>query len=800
MMRGGGGNGLLLLLAMCLAGATGCYGVSHNPSYFPSPLPFGDVVQTHARPPGLGYYSNFDPRAINLEVRSLGSLSATVSTSGLQAQQVVVATITDANGKPLHRRRVEWLLEGAGQIMEVDESGLFPGRGGLDGPRRAWSYTNCFEHTISRRNGRADEDFVLTKGQSWCVITSAVEGESLLTVYAPEIGNWDARKVVLRHRWVDARCLFPAPQTSRTGVEQILTTSVSRNSDHQPLPNLRVRYRILDGPPAVFVATRTAEAVLPTDADGKAKVVVAQLVPQLGRTRLAVEVQRPPDPNSANTNWVVIEQGEAVIDWEAPAVSLESTLPAKVAVDQDVPCTIAVRNTGGVAAQTLTVVTQLPPEAVEVRADPPAIQEGNKLIWTLTQLEGKSQRNLQLAFRMNRIGPLKAQASVTTGEGQHDEKTLTAEVLAKPRPELKLTVVGQGAGLGVVQEGQPVAGVPAAWQLTIANTGAAPAGNVALKVELDGLEHESGRNPVLMTIGTIPAGESRITNLALIPRRLGRVQAKVTALADEQPPVESDINVAVAEAGLLVKATGPAVRYAGQTVAWDIDVSNPGKIGLTQVVVSSVLPAEVAFKSASDAGRPQGQQVVWTLPELKAGQQKRLQVEVVANQVSPRTVNQVTAQAIASVEDSSGGQSRMVSGTLTSRAEAPLTIQGVPSIKLSVKDLTDPVELGTATTFQITVSNQGSIPDAQVQVVAVLPPELGYKGANGPTAFQVNGQRVTFAPLAALPPGATMIYSVQVEALKVGDARFRAELTSNTLREAVIKEESTNIRPRDHAP
>src|SRR3712207_8109044 len=40
----------LLAAGLCLL--TGCFGVSQNPSYFPYLHPFGDVIQTHAKPPG----------------------------------------------------------------------------------------------------------------------------------------------------------------------------------------------------------------------------------------------------------------------------------------------------------------------------------------------------------------------------------------------------------------------------------------------------------------------------------------------------------------------------------------------------------------------------------------------------------------------------------------------------------------------------------------------------------------------------------------------------------------------------
>src|SRR5919201_2077331 len=108
---------LMLLLAVgLLSPAAGCFGVSQNPSYFPHLLPTGDIIRTHAKPPGPSYFSDFDPHAVRLEVRPLES------TNPVRTQHVLIATIYDESGKPRRHRRVEWMVEGVGNIVEVDES------------------------------------------------------------------------------------------------------------------------------------------------------------------------------------------------------------------------------------------------------------------------------------------------------------------------------------------------------------------------------------------------------------------------------------------------------------------------------------------------------------------------------------------------------------------------------------------------------------------------------------------------------------------------------------------------------
>src|SRR5262249_17079351 len=135
---------LFVLLTAGLGPLAGCFGISQNPSYFPRLLPTGDIIRTHAKPPGWGYFTNFDPHACRLEVRPLEG------TNPVQTSHVLIATIYDEKGVPRRNRRVEWMVEGVGNIVEVDESGYFPGPGDKGYNKYAVSYTDYCRHRINR--------------------------------------------------------------------------------------------------------------------------------------------------------------------------------------------------------------------------------------------------------------------------------------------------------------------------------------------------------------------------------------------------------------------------------------------------------------------------------------------------------------------------------------------------------------------------------------------------------------------------------------------------------------------------
>ena len=200
------------LFALLALSSCGCFGGTANPSYFPFLLPPGDVIPTHARPAGQGYFNDFDPKAASVEVTP-AACSAAVNTD-----HVLIATVFDADGQPRRKRRVEWILEGPGEILEVDESGILPGRGYVSNNQRAVGYTGFRAHAFGRGTRDPADDFRVEAGQTWCIVRSAKPGESVVTAYAPAIHNHDKRTATARVTWTGGGGGdFPPPQVVRGG-------------------------------------------------------------------------------------------------------------------------------------------------------------------------------------------------------------------------------------------------------------------------------------------------------------------------------------------------------------------------------------------------------------------------------------------------------------------------------------------------------------------------------------------------------------------------------------------------------
>ena len=185
-------------------------------------------------------------------------------------------------------------------------------------------FSNFDPHAVDLTRGNSDkaDDVMLRPGQSWCVVSSADEGDTHVQVVVPGIFNWDKRMKTAVVRWVDAAWEFPPRGLAKPGAEHELITKITRVSDRQPLTKYRVRYKIIDGPPAILLPSRTQEEVAISDLNGLAKVRIALAGPGAGVTRVSVEIIRPPDPTTPSGAGVSIITGETAVEWQGRVIEL----------------------------------------------------------------------------------------------------------------------------------------------------------------------------------------------------------------------------------------------------------------------------------------------------------------------------------------------------------------------------------------------------------------------------------------------------------------------------------------------
>lgn len=740
----------------------GCLGVSANPFRLGN-LPGNDIIRTHAKPTLRGNYHDFDPAAKNLTVTPVEDVNI------VRTQHVLVATVCDKDNNGRRNRRVEWHVSGVGHIVEVDESGLMPGRGYLVDDKYAVSYTNYRAHKLTRGNDKPGDDIDLKAGQTWCTITSAEEGDTYITAYAPGIYDWEKHKVFAVKHWIDAEACFPPNATNPAGQPHTLRTRVIHASDKSPAQGYRVRYRIVDGPPAVLEPGASQQVDTVSDPDGYAAVTLRQLQPTQGTNRVCIDVVRPSEKRTGKE--ILVTHGEFCKTWVSPNISVQKVGPTAAAVGQQIPYTITVTNTGSVATNGGQIRDSVPDGVKLVGTQPQAALNGRDLVWQFGPLAPGQSVQVQMALQAAQAGTLNNCAEAVLAEGMGGKSCTTTQVVT--------------ANLAVSKRGPPtgIVGQQLNFEIVVQNNGQAPAMNVNVTDFFEqGFSHQTSNSGQLQlpVIPQLAPGQSLVIPVTLTAKLAGRFCNRVQATADGGLTAQAEHCVIVAQPQISIRKTGPAFAFVGAQVSYDIFVRNSGEVPIGNVFVRDQVPAQLRPQMASSGGSIQGSVVTWNLGTLPPGQEARLQLQSQAVEMGQNICNSAT-----------------VNGDGVAQQSQPtcLTIKGVPALLTELIDRLDPVPVGGETTYAIQVRNTGSVIANQVQVTCTYPASMEFVNAEGQTGHRHDplSRTVQFAPFDGMEPGKQLLYQVQCKALRPGDVRFQVKVTSDALQSPVNKEESTQI-------
>lgn len=244
------------------------------------------------------------------------------------SEVVLRAGVCNQDGFTRTNRRVEWMLgqQGSGQFVEIGEEGE------SDIFRLPWekskkidntyavSYSTPVHKCLDRGTADTTDDLQITPGDAWVTVTSAAEGTSYVTAYAPSVGNWPARRSIATIYWVDAQWQFPPSVTVPAGQKHILTTTITRKTDGAPIAGWIVRYTVQGGSGARlgYEAGQTSEAT--TDNRGRASVELTPTDNGPGTTNVSITVIRPEQAGVAASPRVEVGTGAAAITWSPTAL------------------------------------------------------------------------------------------------------------------------------------------------------------------------------------------------------------------------------------------------------------------------------------------------------------------------------------------------------------------------------------------------------------------------------------------------------------------------------------------------
>ncbi len=492
---------------------------------------------------------------------------------------------------------------------------------------------------------------------------------------------------------------------------------------------------------------------------------------------------------------------------------------------------VNVRSSEGAIANGVSLVTPKPPSAEPTTTPPPEPPASDSVRLVNTAITGAGERPPVAPPPPSReLPPL----------GQDGPPPVTPPVLT---PTVNQgTALGAGNGL-VVEKMAPAVvafGKPVNYEIVVRNAGTLAAQRVLLEEQL---------SPGVGVVSTEPAAEARGGNLVWSLGTLA-AGAEMRFRVTVQPPGDGDLvtsavvtsattcpmRARVVRTGLSLNVTATPRTPVGGKVDFQIVIVNNTAAPVRGVRLQVQIPEGLQHEA--------GKLIEAKLPDLAAGEARAVPLKVTA--VRPGTMVSLTSVAAQGIEPVVTQTSLEVTEATAAVGEtkvqpkpaplpppsedrprnepSPLTTpvrpgamppgidllpaptpaipprkaalpvpEGASTVKLDVVDVDKTLEVGSETTYEIRVSNEGAAATHDLLVHAELPDGMTLVSAEGPTPRLVDGRQIVFQALGQLEPKQQAVYHVSVKALKPGDARFKAFLRSGPEQRPVSSELSTRV-------
>lgn len=437
------------------------------------------------------------------------------------------------------------------------------------------------------------------------------------------------------------------------------------------------------------------------------------------------------------------------------AVSLDWSGPPAATLNKPAEYTLSVRNLSAQPAQKTVVQVRAPRDASVRQTAPAAKVVDGVYVWDLGTLEPRSATHLKLTVAPVARGEMGCQAWVTfTGTSGMTVAVREPRVVVKVSAPEAVTV---GDTFKVTY--------------TVKNVGDAPAENVRHMLGVDAAAAlDAAADCKKLT--TLNPGEEWTETADVKAERGGRMVVSAAARgwgAADAATAEAAVRVQVPK--LTTTVTGPAAVLVGRKATYRVRVENTGDVPITMNGLRWDVPA--GWK-VDGQGKADGR-------TFFPGTIIEAEFDAVPMAVGTGTV---TAEA-------TGSQATKSLGTCQT------AVNGIAALRMELVDTVDPVEKGGQTTYEVRVTNTGTMADENVVLSCPLPEHFKLVAASGPVGYAVRDLGtctvVKFDPVRELHPKTDVLFKVTVKAAAAGDVRFKAHLTSKHLSTSVAKEESTRV-------
>ncbi len=445
------------------------------------------------------------------------------------------------------------------------------------------------------------------------------------------------------------------------------------------------------------------------------------------------------------------------------AIRLDRRTPAEVPLNVPFDYTLKVTNVTQMPVHDVIVRERLPQNFKLQSSDPAAEQTEGSLCWKVGSLEPKASREIKISGIATTADSIKPCATVTFAAAP-----VCADI-AVVEPKLTFTTTAPK---------EVLVGDPVELQFLVKNEGTGSAEGVQIVDTLPaGLRTTDDKAELVLDVGTLAPGQSRQLAGALKAAATGEYAIKAIATAAGGVKAEATATTIVRQPVLALAKNGPARQYLGRPTTYEITVTNKGDAPAANAVVEDTIPPGAQGIQTSPAGMVSGAKVAWQLGTLAVNASKKVSI----------TYTPAEAGSLAQAATATAVCADAVTATTTT------TVYGIAAVLLEVLDTDDPVQVGGQTTYTITATNQGSSPSTDVQITIAVEDAQEIISVNGPTSVKVEGNTARSAPLSSLAPKAKATWQVTVKALKAGDVRFKATMTTAELQRSVDETEATQL-------
>lgn len=289
------------------------------------------------------------------------------------------------------------------------------------------------------------------------------------------------------------------------------------------------------------------------------------------------------------------------------------------------------------------------------------------------------------------------------------------------------------------------------------------------------------------TPAVVPAPIAPPPAVAAAPLAMAPLATATTAIPTPVPLPRATSTVTIPAAPALeLDLVGPAEALSDATVSYVATVKNTGAGPAPATTLEFSWDDHLTPLEASDGYNLVASKVSWNLPAIEPGGQLKRQINLRAKApAGAYRDSPATRSCVRAVLGGFGGGSMvadescvMISSTVPRpRIRTPSEV----GLKMSLADLDDPVRPGDSTTLVCTVTNAGTEPTGQLDLVVSLPDQARIDSDRSSARVRIDDQRVSFDAIQPIPPGGQRAFEITYRLPTGGTGRAAAVLSSPDL-------------------